>query len=62
MERLELLSPVHVLRRGYGLISTVRGEMLHSVRHIEKGDTLHIMLTDGRLSAKVTRLQKGEAD
>ncbi len=62
MERLELLSPVHVMRRGYGLVSSVKGEVLHSVRHIEKGDTLHITLTDGRFSAKVTRLWKGEAE
>ena len=62
MERLELLSPIRVLRRGYGLVSSASGEVLHSIRHIEKGDTLHIMLTDGRLSAKVTRLLKGEAE
>lgn len=59
LEQLELLSPVRVLRRGYGIVSFPRGEVLRSVRQAKQGDTVEVMLADGRFSAKVTEIRKG---
>lgn len=59
LEQLELLSPVRVLRRGYGIVSSPGGKVLRSVRQAKQGDMVEIMLADGRFSAKVTEIRKG---
>lgn len=59
LEQLELLSPVRVLRRGYGIVSSPGGKVLRSVRQAKQGDMVEIMLADGRFSAKVMEIRKG---
>ena len=60
MEKLEILSPVQVLRRGYGLVEQER-HVLTSVKEVKVGSSIKITLKDGSLSARVESLagQKG---
>lgn len=60
MEKLEILSPVQVLRRGYGLVEQ-EGHVLTSVKEAKVGSSIKITLKDGSLSARVENLtgQKG---
>ncbi len=60
MKKLEILSPVQVLRRGYGLVEQ-EGHVLTSVKEAKVGSSIKITLKDGSLSARVENLtgQKG---
>ncbi len=60
MEKLEMLSPVMVLRRGYGIIEA-EDKMLTSVQEVSIGQDLKITLKDGYFNARVEALsaQKG---
>ena len=60
MEKLEMLSPVKVLRRGYGLVEQ-DGKVLGSVKEAKVGGNIKVTLKDGSLSARIESLtgQKG---
>lgn len=60
MEKLEMLSPVMVLRRGYGIIEA-EDKMLTSLTDAYVGQKIKVTLKDGSLSARVEGLleQKG---
>ena len=58
MERLELLNPLRVLRRGYGIVEDSKG-VLHSIRQVHAGDLIGITLADGQFQAQVTAVHKG---
>ena len=55
--RLDALSPLKVLARGYGLVTTVQGEPLTSVqsKSAVPGSELDIILADGRLRCVTER-------
>ena len=52
--KLDAMSPMKVLTRGYAMTLTRDGEVLKSVSQIQKGDIIHITLSDGKLTAAVT--------
>lgn len=52
--RLEALSPLAVLARGYALVEG-EGGLLYSTEGVEPGDALKVRLHRGRLEAKVTK-------
>ncbi|MDR1297965.1 MAG: exodeoxyribonuclease VII large subunit [Deltaproteobacteria bacterium] len=52
-ESLELVSPLAVLRRGYGVVTDERGLVVASVRGLAPGRGLGVRLQDGRFSARV---------
>jgi exodeoxyribonuclease VII large subunit len=58
MERLELLNPLRVLRRGYGIVEDSQG-VLHSIRQVQTGDLIGVTLADGQFQAQVTSVHKG---
>ena len=60
IEKMELLSPVRVLRRGYGIISTPDGDVIRSIRQVRPEENVEVMLADGRFKAHVTEFRKGE--
>jgi exodeoxyribonuclease VII large subunit len=52
--RLESLSPLNVLARGYSLTRSVPGQrVVKSVEQVKVGDPVEIVLADGRLQAEV---------
>ena len=52
-ERLALLDPMNLLRRGYGIVSSNDGRLLRSVSGVKVGDDIVVRLSDGELTASV---------
>ena len=52
--KLDAMSPLKVLTRGYALVRTEEGEVLRSVRQVSPGDKIIVSLSDGALTAAVT--------
>lgn len=53
VSKLDAMSPLKVLTRGYSMAQTGTGEVLRSVRQVELGERIGIRLTDGTLFATV---------
>lgn len=58
ISKLDAMSPLKVLTRGYSMAQTEQGKVLRSVRQVEIGERIHISLSDGSLRATV--MQKEE--
>lgn len=52
--KLDAMSPLKVLTRGYAMAQTAQGEVLRSVHHVAAGDSICVTVSDGTLSATVT--------
>lgn len=57
IEKIELLNPLSVLKRGYS-ITYFNEKTLKSIDKIKKNDSIQIKLTDGLLKAIVTEVEK----
>jgi exodeoxyribonuclease VII large subunit len=61
--KIEALSPLKVLERGYGLVRHADGRVVASAGGVEVGESVTVTLRDGRVGARVEsvdRDQKGE--
>jgi exodeoxyribonuclease VII large subunit len=58
--KLDALSPLKVLSRGYSITQTESGTVLHSVRQTSCGETVQITLADGSLSTRVEKIKENE--
>ena len=56
--KLDAMSPLKVLTRGYAMASTEDGSVLRSVRQIKQGDCVNVSLGDGSLQACVTDVKE----
>lgn len=57
--RLNSLSPLQVLLRGYAIVSDQKsGNIVYSVDQVGQGDVLDIRLSEGELSATVDKMKK----
>ena len=56
--KLDAMSPLKVLTRGYALTQTADGSVLRSVTQISVGENVHIMLADGKVSAIVSDIKE----
>lgn len=53
--KLEKLSPLLTLKRGYSFTTTDKGQVVTHTHQVEVGDSIHIALNDGMLHAKVEK-------
>ena len=53
--KLDAMSPLKVLSRGYAMAQTQEGVLLRSVREVKTGDMIQVHLTDGYLDTTVTQ-------
>jgi exodeoxyribonuclease VII large subunit len=53
MASLDALSPLSVLRRGFSIVQTEAGEILHDAKNIKIGDEVKILPARGKLKARV---------
>lgn len=53
VSKLEAMSPLKVLTRGYSMAQTEKGEVVRSVDQVDLGERIRIRLSDGSLSATV---------
>lgn len=56
--KLDALSPLKVLGRGYGISYTASGEVLNSVKHTQIGEEIRLRLADGTVACQVTDIQE----
>ena len=60
--RLEALSPLSVLARGYGVATDASGNTVRSVCDIKKDDRLALRVSDGTVLTTVQSIQKEKSD
>ena len=58
VSKLDAMSPLKVLTRGYALAHTGDGTLLKSVDQVEVGDRIVVDLSDGKLTASVLEKEK----
>ncbi len=58
--KLDALSPLSVIARGYGFVQDEKGKTLTSVLQIEAGDDIKITMSDGYAKAHVTDVKKDQ--
>lgn len=56
--KLDAMSPLKVLTRGYAMTQTASGDVIRSVKQVTSGDPVQISLSDGRISAIVTDVKE----
>ncbi|OLQ93944.1 exodeoxyribonuclease VII large subunit [Vibrio ponticus] len=52
-EKLDTVSPLATLKRGYSITQTEQGDVVHSAQDVKTGDTLITRLADGELRSTV---------
>ena len=57
--KLQALSPLAVLGRGYSIVTDKNGNVIKSVSGVSAGDDISIKLSDGRILADVQEVQDG---
>lgn len=60
VSKLDAMSPLKVLTRGYSMAQTEGGQVLRSVQQVELGERIRISLSDGSLSATVMEKRRKE--
>ena len=60
--RLNALSPLATLERGYSISRKVSGEVLTSTQQVSVGDKIEVQLADGQLACRVEELGDTEND
>ena len=58
--KLDALSPLATLRRGYSVARTEDGQILRSVRDFVTGESFMLRVSDGEVMAETTELKAGE--
>ena len=56
--KLDAMSPLKVLSRGYAMTQKADGSVIRSVSQVAAGDTVEILLCDGSVTAAVTDVKE----
>ena len=56
--KLDALSPLKVLTRGYAMVQTGQGSVVRSVNDVQKNDQIHITVNDGTVIADVAEVKE----
>ena len=56
--KLDAMSPLKVLTRGYAMAQTAEGTLLRSVSQVKKGETITVSLNDGVVDATVSDIKE----
>ena len=57
--KLEAMSPLKVLLRGYAMVQDESGQVVRSVSQVKENDRISISVSDGTIQAVVTAAQEG---
>jgi exodeoxyribonuclease VII large subunit len=58
LELLQALSPQRLLERGFALVHQCDGQLVRSVRQVQAGDALQVMVADGRINTVVENTEQ----
>jgi exodeoxyribonuclease VII large subunit len=53
-QRLAALNPLAVLQRGFALVTLPEGQVVHSTRQVQPGQSIGVQVSDGRFNAQVS--------
>ena len=53
------MNPIRLLRRGYGIVEDESGKLVRSAAGTKKGDSLTVILSDGRVRTHVIEVERG---
>lgn len=56
--KLDALSPLKVLTRGYALVQVGEGSILRSVKQASEGDDISVRISDGQITARVRSIKE----
>ena len=56
--RLDAMSPLKVLARGYSVARTEDGSILRNARQVQPGQEIELQLSRGRVAAQVTHTEE----
>ncbi len=56
--KLDAMSPLKVLTRGYSMTENSEGQIIRSVSQVEKGSTVDVLVSDGEFRATVTNVKE----
>lgn len=56
--KLDAMSPLKVLTRGYSMVQNIKNEVIRSVNQIEIGDPLYVSVSDGMITATITDIKE----
>lgn len=57
-ERLKGISPLEKLSRGYAYLTDMSGHSISSVSQAQKGEMIHLYVTDGTMDAEIRQIRK----
>ena len=60
VSKLDAMSPLKVLTRGYAMAQTEQGEVLRSVSQVDRGQRIRLSVSDGQLTATVMDIKEGK--
>lgn len=60
VSKLDAMSPLKVLTRGYAMAQTNDGEVIKSVKQINTGDSIRVAISDGVLTAQVSEVKEND--
>ena len=55
---LDAMSPMKVLARGYSMVTDAHGTLVQRAQQLRPGETIHVALRSGALSARVEQIQE----
>ncbi|MCD7756537.1 MAG: exodeoxyribonuclease VII large subunit [Firmicutes bacterium] len=59
--KLDAMSPLKVLTRGYAMAQSEQGQVIRSVKQVSPGDPIGIQVSDGRILAQVSGIEEEKA-
>ena len=60
LDKLELMNPLGVLRRGYSMTTDQAGRIIKSVESVQQNDEIKVILPDGTIKAVVQEISVEE--
>ena len=60
ISKLDAMSPLKVLTRGYAMAQTEEGSVIKSVQQVNKGDSIRVAIIDGILTARVSEVKEND--
>lgn len=62
IDKLSLVNPLEIMKRGFALPYDSKGHLIKSVKHVKEEDLMMINLTDGMIEAEVLKVKENRND
>lgn len=60
VSKLDAMSPLKVLTRGYAMAQNENGDVIKSVEQVKEGDSIRVAISDGVLTAQVSEVKEND--